>query len=561
MNGIRFTGALLLALGALPAAGILAGQEGPARAVWEPANYAADLELKDVFFVSTEVGWVSGAGGTILHTSDGGKTWTPQLGGEAGAADPAIHRLRFYDEWHGWAVQGSKLLRTTDGQSWEEVGATPVAMGDWGDYAFLSPTLGFALGSPSNPSHPDHIYRTRDGGRTWEPVARCQIKATIDGLVQQAGCALTRLHFPTPTVGYAIAREGMCPTCALPVVAKTVDGGETWTFALGPGDVKRALLEELFFLDERTGFVQSYENAVRKLYATSDGGATWRGVVATPGDWLRFADPEVGWAVDDSHLAYTASGGARWSSVKHGFPAEPNALSFPRRDRAYLVGDHGMIYRYRVLPEAAPVPENGVAAPAMPALASTIEREAADFEAAAGEVASALDQAPETPATPAGEAGPGFAGTCCAKRVDRLDAVLGLMAQSLPQLLARFRNTNLLQAGVRMLTALPGGLDQLKAAYAEFQQAPDKASAQAALGRLTSAAGSLHQAIRVALQEELPAPTEQAADAPAPVDVSAQAAPEAPAPEAKPAEPAGESTAQRVKKGVGGLIKKKVRIP
>jgi hypothetical protein len=45
------------------------------------------------------------------------------------------------------------------------------------------------------------------------------------------------------------------------------------------------------------------------------------------------------------------------------------------------------------------------------------------------------------------------------------------------------------------------------------------------------------------------------------VDVSAQAAPEAPAPEAKPAEPAGESTAQQIKKGVGGLIKKKVRIP
>jgi hypothetical protein len=32
------------------------------------------------------------------------------------------------------------------------------------------------------------------------------------------------------------------------------------------------------------------------------------------------------------------------------FPVEPNAFSLPTRDRAYVVGDHGMIYRCRIVP-------------------------------------------------------------------------------------------------------------------------------------------------------------------------------------------------------------------
>jgi hypothetical protein len=32
------------------------------------------------------------------------------------------------------------------------------------------------------------------------------------------------------------------------------------------------------------------------------------------------------------------------------FPAPVVAFSLPARDRGYVVGDHGMIYRYRVVP-------------------------------------------------------------------------------------------------------------------------------------------------------------------------------------------------------------------
>src|SRR5437764_3265123 len=58
-----------------------ATEQPQVKGIFEPVNYGQDLTLADAFFVTADEGWVSGAAGTILHTTDGGKTWTPQLGG------------------------------------------------------------------------------------------------------------------------------------------------------------------------------------------------------------------------------------------------------------------------------------------------------------------------------------------------------------------------------------------------------------------------------------------------------------------------------------------------
>jgi len=98
-----------------------AGEKPKFKAIWEPITYKQDIKLTDVVFVTEQVGWVSGANGTLLKTTDGGDSWTAVLGGDATAKDEPIQALRFAGENHGWAVKGTgKLLRTTDGASWEE---------------------------------------------------------------------------------------------------------------------------------------------------------------------------------------------------------------------------------------------------------------------------------------------------------------------------------------------------------------------------------------------------------------------------------------------------------
>lgn len=327
-----------------PANAPATGQQPKFKAIWEPVNVKEDLELMSVHFASADEGWVAGGkpgmtGGVILHTTDGGMTWEIQLGDPA-SDDRAIRDLYFLDAKTGFAVQGSpgdhQLLRTTDGQNWTQVGTVPEHRED---FAFLSPQVGVLIGD--NPT----ILRTTDGGKKWEVVYQCTVKAEVEGLARDVDCDFQRLSFPTATTGFAISR-GIGDAGF--VLAKTTDGGLTWSAAVvAPGE--NGYEGDVHFMDENNGLVRTKEG---KILRTSDGGATWTGI---PGQMelksdLEFADAEAGWAVYYQKVTYTTNGGKRWTSSATRFPAMVNASSRPARDRGYVIGDHGMVYRYRVVP-------------------------------------------------------------------------------------------------------------------------------------------------------------------------------------------------------------------
>jgi len=279
------------------------------------------------------------SGGVILHTTDGGVNWEIQLGDPA-SDDRAIRDLRFLDSKTGFAVQGSpgnhRLLRTTDGQNWTEVGTVPEHRED---YWFVSPQVGVLI------SDNEKILRTTDGGKKWQVVYECRVKAEVEGLTRDVDCDFQRLSFANATTGYAISR-GIGDAGF--VLAKTSDGGMTWSATVvAPGE--NAYEGDVHFMDENNGLVRTKEG---KILRTSDGGATWTGI---PGSMelksdLEFADAESGWAVYYQKVTYTSNGGKRWLSSGCRFPAMVNASSRPARDRGYVIGDHGMVYRYRIVP-------------------------------------------------------------------------------------------------------------------------------------------------------------------------------------------------------------------
>jgi photosystem II stability/assembly factor-like uncharacterized protein len=314
------------------------------KAIWEPVNYPDDLTLLDVFFVDDQVGWIGGGsgwdtGGFILQTKDGGDHWAMQLG-DPKSSDPSIKQFRFIDEMHGWAVQGAKLVRTSDGgANWEDAGSLPPYV-PLKDYLFTSPNHGVFLGGYPGGSS---IFTTNDGGKTWKQVFTCATRLEVNGLMQNTGCNLNALQFPSPSVGYAVGGGD-----AFFVVAKTEDGGESWRVVYTFAPIPQA--GRVFFTDASTGFTRNNDG---KFYATRDGGLTWRGV--TGGSiWetlnFRFADPQVGWSGGARGMSFSTDGGMHWNSRDYHFPVDVQALSFPSRQRAYVVGVHGMIYRYRVVP-------------------------------------------------------------------------------------------------------------------------------------------------------------------------------------------------------------------
>jgi hypothetical protein len=120
----------------------------------------------------------------------------------------------------------------------------------------------------------------------------------------------------------------------------------------------------LGFADENTGFVMTYQS---KLMATYDGAKTWHGMpTSVPGGRPRieFANP-TGWTIEGKTWAYTTDGGKHWTSRDVAFPTDVVAFSLARSDRGYVVGDHGMIYRYSVVPSEYSAP-HGINAPVMP---------------------------------------------------------------------------------------------------------------------------------------------------------------------------------------------------
>ncbi len=510
-----------------PASGpvaVPAGTPSAYKGIWESVSYPDDLRLMDVFFATADEGWVSGgagelSGGLIIHTTDGGNHWEVQYG-DPQSSEGGIWELRFLDQTHGWAVQrtssAARLFHTRDGKNWILAGTMDE---HHRDYMFTSENSGVQLSGQL-------IKVTADGGRSWKPVFECAAKIQIDGLWQNITCSWGRVQFLTSSIGYAIAVEGSHNSLLL---AKTTDGGATWKLTISeltnqPKDV--------FFVDENTGYVRVGYPDTGQLFKTTDGGQTWTGMAASPGDLIKFADPEVGWAGHYSKISYTTDGGSRWNSREFAFPASVWTFSLPRRDRAYVVGDHGMIYRYRVVPSETVVAK-ALPAPAMPGIPTTLATDVTQldgqFSALDGFVQSAPDAgnvgaraggAPgagagggvPSPGAPGGASGAAagdfaqsapsaFVAGCCGKRLSALELVLKAVGGIVPDFLAKYKNMNLLAQGLRTAAALPEMSDSLRAAFKTFRTAPDRPTAATALSGLKGILASLKAAVDTALQK------------------------------------------------------------
>lgn len=364
------------------------------KGIFEPVNYGQDIDLTDVFFVGSDLGWVSGEHATILKTTDGGSHWTAQVGGDPNGPERPIGQLRFLDARHGWATtDDNRLLRTLDGQNWEQIGEAGFV-----DYAFTSVRHGLALKGNNW-----GFFVTNDGGRHWQHVADCQITVRIQGLPQTQTCYFLKLQMLSANSGLAFTswRSPEAPNSTSLAIFRTDNGGQTWSYVVPAfhdgGDL------DIFFTDLEHG-VAVFNT---RTYVTADGGRNWHALLSggpdTNQSHVRFADPATGWSIGAKYpglaLSYTTDGGQHWKTFAPlRLPGDPDArllrLSFPRRDRAYIAGPHGMIYRYRVVPTTYTA-ANSFEAPAMPGafdavLAVRTQRVRSDIAALQAKLAAAM---------------------------------------------------------------------------------------------------------------------------------------------------------------------------
>lgn len=272
------------------------------------------LEAEDIFqgrnwmqFVNPEVGFSVGGSG-IAKTSDGGRTWQSVVVTEGG--DQSLRSLFFISPREGWVV-GTHVYYTDDGGSlWTRLSESPVgdeskqrSMGVAPTYAISNPALWFSDSKRGWMARLDgEVYRTGDGGRTWE-------------IAWQTNKGITDLFFINGQNGWLVGSEGL--------VARTVDGGQTWSAVPTPA---KADLTSVFFINKQTGCSGGHESTI---LCTKDGGATWKqaSINGRSGSLLlaavAFSDETHGWAVGGTGeprahanvVLTTDDGGQTWRAI------------------------------------------------------------------------------------------------------------------------------------------------------------------------------------------------------------------------------------------------------
>jgi len=122
---------------------------------WRQSNVPTSESLTAVTFPSPQAGWAVGHSGVVLHTEDGGETWTRQLDGKV-AAELALEGARAY------AAQNPSKPAAK-----QAVTAAEQLVADGPDKPFLAlyfanEQTGFVAGAYGV------MFRTDDGGKSWK---------------------------------------------------------------------------------------------------------------------------------------------------------------------------------------------------------------------------------------------------------------------------------------------------------------------------------------------------------------------------------------------------------
>jgi photosystem II stability/assembly factor-like uncharacterized protein len=187
-------------------------------------------------------------------------------------ASPAIQQFKMLDAKTGWAVSDINILRTGDGGvSWSN--STPQGLSKVGYVAafFLDASSAWFV-VPSDDYTTGTLYRTQDGGASWNSVS--------------VGFAGGDLKFIDHNNGFVLASLGAGAGSEAVAVFQTSDGGATWVRnytndpnVSGAGNSLPLSGQKsgMTFKDNGHGWVAG-ETPVEDyvyLYASSDGGHTW----------------------------------------------------------------------------------------------------------------------------------------------------------------------------------------------------------------------------------------------------------------------------------------------
>jgi photosystem II stability/assembly factor-like uncharacterized protein len=228
-------------------------------------------------------------GGGLWKTTDGGTTWTPVTDGQirsssVGAvavaeSSPDVIYIGMGEAClRGNIMQGDGVYKSTDaGKTWKHAGLAETQVIAKIRVHPTNPDLVYAaaFGHPAAPNDERGIFRSKDGGKSWQRVLFRNNRAGAIDLV------IDRHH---PNVLYAALWEAyrvswqMSSGGAGSGLFKSTDGGETWTEITRHPGLPQGIVGRIGVAVSGADSNRVYaiiENENGGVFSSNDAGATW----------------------------------------------------------------------------------------------------------------------------------------------------------------------------------------------------------------------------------------------------------------------------------------------
>lgn len=325
-----------------------------------------------------DVYYFGATGGGVWKTTDGGQTWKPVsdgfFGGTVGAvavapSDPAVVYAGTGEETiRGNVSPGAGMWKSTDaGKTWSHIGLDDSQHIGRIRVHPANPDLVYvaAMGHAFGPNEMRGVYRSKDGGKTWDRILFVNRDAgAVDLILDPSNPRIVYAStwrfrrgpyfFESGGEGSALwkstdggdtwrelSRNKGLPKGTLGIIGITVspsnpqnlyaiveandgglfrsrDGGDTWTKTSDSSDIRqRAWYYTRVYADPKDEDTVYVPNV--SFLKSKDGGKTWAHISTPHGDnhdlWIAPNDPQRMIESNDGGAIVSNDGGASWSSL------------------------------------------------------------------------------------------------------------------------------------------------------------------------------------------------------------------------------------------------------